>query len=78
MSYVRAQLTSDDAAGGDPLSLLLEQQQAMRAQVDEVLERQKEEERNRKLALIVGGLGALFAAARLGVVAIPLIRRRRS
>jgi hypothetical protein len=43
----------------------------------ELLEMQREEARKRKWTLIIGGLGALFAAARLGVVALPFIQERR-
>lgn len=48
----------------------------IRAMTAEILKRQKEEEHARKLALIVAGASALFAAAKLGIIAIPLIRSR--
>lgn len=75
--YVPRQLSADDASGGDPLSVVLQQQMEMQKQVAEVIRRQKAEDRGRRLTLIIGGIGALFAAARLGIIAIPLIRERR-
>ena len=42
----------------------------------EILRRQAEEDKRRKLAMIVTAIGAVFAAARLGIIAIPHIRRR--
>jgi hypothetical protein len=50
----------------------------LRAKVADMLARQKAESDARKFALIIGAAGALFAAARLGIVAIPLIRKKRS
>lgn len=41
-----------------------------------ILEIQKQEAANRKFALIIAGASALFAAAKLGLVAIPLIRKK--
>ena len=42
------------------------------------MQREQEEDRKfRKMAMIIGGLSALFAAARLGVIAIPMISERR-
>ena len=50
---------------------------ALDALVGEVLKLQKKEERNRRITLIIAGVGALFAAARLGIIAIPLINAAR-
>ena len=45
--------------------------------LDQILRIQKEEGAKRKLALIIGGVGALFAAARLGIVVLPLVKAAR-
>jgi hypothetical protein len=45
--------------------------------LEEILRRQKEEASKRRLALIIGGAGALFAAIRLGVIFAPKVKRRR-
>lgn len=44
--------------------------------VDDILARQKEEQRARKLSQLVAIGGALFAAARLGIIALPMIKSR--
>lgn len=44
--------------------------------LDEILRRQKEEQRARKLAQLVAIAGSLFAAVRLGIIAVPHIRKR--
>ena len=41
--------------------------------LDLILKNQAEQASKRRLALMLGALGALIAAARLGIVAIPLI-----
>lgn len=56
----------DDAAAGDPVIVKL----------DEIIERQKAEESRRKWTLLFTIGGALFAFVRLGIIAIPHIRRR--
>lgn len=45
--------------------------------IDRILRLQKEEAAKRKVALMFGALGALFAAAKLGIVAIPLVQSAR-
>ena len=47
------------------------------AKLDQLLSLQKAEDAKRKLALLIGGAGALFAAARLGIVALPLVKAAR-
>lgn len=44
----------------------------------EIVQRQKEEESRRKWTLLITLGGALFAFVRLGIIAIPHIRRRRA
>lgn len=48
----------------------------IRATTLEILKRQKAESESRKIGWIIAGASALFAAAKLGLVAIPLIRSR--
>lgn len=48
----------------------------IRSMTAEILKRQKEEENARKIAMMIAGASALFAAAKLGIIAIPLIRSR--
>jgi hypothetical protein len=45
--------------------------------LEEIVRRQKEQAEKRRLALIIGGAGALFAAIRLGVIFAPKVKRRR-
>ena len=45
--------------------------------LEEILRRQKAEATKRRLALLIGGAGALFAAIRLGIIFAPKVRRRR-
>jgi hypothetical protein len=45
--------------------------------VDELLAKQRAEERYRKFATIAAIGGAIFAAMRLGLIAVPFFRRRR-
>ena len=49
----------------------------IKAQLAEIIERQRTEERNRKLAFVIGAGGALLAAIRLGVIFAPKVRRKR-
>jgi len=67
--YVLEPLGQDETIG-TPLYKLLDERTA------DIIRRQKEEESRRKwtLALTIGGL--FFAAARLGIIAIPHLRRR--
>ena len=46
--------------------------------LDLVLSRQAEEARKRRLTLALGAVGALIAAARLGIVAVPLIKAAKA
>jgi hypothetical protein len=45
--------------------------------LDEIITRQKADASNRKIALYIAAASAVFAAAKLGVIAIPHIRRLR-
>ena len=42
-----------------------------------IVKGQKEDRRRRNLALTIGAIGALLAAARLGIIALPLIKEQR-
>ena len=46
--------------------------------LDLILKNQAEQASKRRLALMLGALGALIAAARLGIVAIPLIKSAKA
>ena len=46
--------------------------------LDLILSRQAEQARKRKLALTLGAIGALIAAARLGIVALPMVKAARA
>lgn len=46
------------------------------ANTNAIITQQKAEAHARKIALIIAGASALFAAARLGIVAFPLIRKK--
>ena len=52
--------------------------EALNKRTEEIIKRMDEDERHRKYALIIGGISALFAAVKLGFVAFPIIRSRRS
>jgi hypothetical protein len=45
--------------------------------LDLILKNQAVQARKRKIVLTIGVLGALIAAARLGIVAIPLVKARK-
>jgi hypothetical protein len=62
--------TTAPAQPSDPLTLLEERQR-------EILRVLRESEDRRKWSLLIGVAGAIFAAFRLGIVALPEIRRRR-
>jgi len=47
------------------------------SRVARILQLVEQEQRARRITLIVAGVGALFAAARLGIVAIPWIKAAR-
>jgi len=51
---------------------------AQEDKLDRILRLQKEESRKRQIALTFTALGALFAAGRLGVLAVPLVKARRA
>ena len=46
--------------------------------IEQILRNQAEQASKRRLALTLGALGALIAAARLGIVAIPLIKSAKA
>ena len=46
--------------------------------IDLILANQEEEARKRKLVLIIGIAGAVIAAARLGIIAVPMIKAARA
>lgn len=46
--------------------------------LDLILSRQAEEARKRKLALALGAFGALIAAGKLGILAVPLIKAAKA
>lgn len=71
MSYIPMGFSTDQEVE------LLTSQQSLSKQIDQLLELQKREESMRKWTLIIGGLGALFAAVRLGVIALPRLQQRR-
>jgi hypothetical protein len=50
----------------------------LNARFDQILKNQKTEANNRKFALAIGAIGALIAAARLGIVAIPMVKAARA
>lgn len=58
--------------GQEPDQLAVIQQQTA-----EILARQKRESRNRRIAIGISAAAALFAAARLGIIAMPVIKARR-
>lgn len=68
MSYQGYQL-GDGEAAGDPVT------DPLIVRLDEILERQKAEESRRKWTLLFTVGGALFAFVRLGIIALPHIRR---
>jgi hypothetical protein len=47
------------------------------ANVAQLVAANKAEERRRKLTVIMTGIGVLFAAVKLGFVAVPFLKRRR-
>lgn len=50
--------------------------ESIQTQTSEIIERQKTDEASRRWATIFAVAGALFAAIKLGVIAIPHLRRR--
>lgn len=55
---------------------LLEAQVTTQEQLTRVISWQKTEEERRKWTLIIGGVGLLFAALKLGILVIPSVRER--
>ncbi len=70
MSYVPAGFTMQQE------DEILTGQQAHGKQLDNIIARLKAEERQRRWTLIIGGIGVLFAAIKLGVLVIPSVRIR--
>jgi hypothetical protein len=46
--------------------------------LDLIIKGQKEQARKRQIALALGAAGALLAAARLGIVAIPMVKAAKA
>jgi len=61
-----------------PTGFTEEQEGTLLEAVADIQRRQKEEESRRRWTLLLGGIGALFAAVKLGIVVIPTIRKRRA
>ena len=55
-----------------------DEEEKILAQTSEIIRRQKEEESRRRWALLLGGLGAVFAAVRLGLIVFPNAKKRRT
>lgn len=64
-------LSADEAAGTDLLTAIDKRTLAMQ-------KAQQDADRWRKWSTIIGAASALFAAGKLGIIAIPHIRRMRS
>lgn len=71
-NYIAVGLTEDQS------SSLVSDMATLKEQTALILEKQTAEDRNRRLTTIFAIGGALFAAMRLGVLAFPKIRKRRS
>ncbi len=52
--------------------------ESLNKRTDEILKRLDEDEKHKRIALIIGAASALFAAVKLGFVAFPILRSRRS
>lgn len=61
------------AAGADELTF----EDEVRAALAAIRAEQEAERKRRRITIAVGAASALFAAARLGIVAIPFIKERR-
>jgi hypothetical protein len=46
--------------------------------LDIIIKGQKEQARKRQIALTLGAIGAIIAAARLGIVAVPMIKAAKA
>lgn len=64
-------LAADDSVAGSATLDLVAQRTAA------LIQWTKDEDRRRKIGLLIGIGGALFAAVRLGIIVIPHIRKRR-
>lgn len=51
---------------------------ALSKRTEEILRKIDEDAKNRKIALIIGGASALFAAVKLGLIAFPILRAKRT
>jgi len=71
MSYIATGFTEEQE------SEVLESLETLKQRSAETIRRQKEEESRRRWTLLMGGLGALFAAVKLGIVVVPKVRERR-
>lgn len=69
MSYQLGQALESAAAEPVTLARLADQQ-------EQLLREFRAAERHRRLALLIGAAGAVFAAFRLGILALPTIRSR--
>lgn len=70
MSYVQAGFTEEEEAE------ILTGQRTMQSQIAQVTAWQKAEESRRRLTLIIGGIGVLFAALKFGILVVPSFRER--
>lgn len=70
MSYVQTGFSEQEEAE------ILTGQRTLQKQLTEVTAWQRAEESRRRLTLIIGGIGVLFAALKLGVLVIPSVRER--
>lgn len=70
MSYVPAGFTIEQE------DAILTGQRAQGEQLTNIIARLKAEESQRRWTLIIGGIGVLFAAIKLGVLVIPSVRVR--
>lgn len=53
-----------------------EQEATVLERLEDIVRRQREEESRRRWTLLLGGIGAVLAAIRLGVIVLPSVRRR--
>jgi hypothetical protein len=72
MAYVGVGFTEDEEAQ------VLTGQRTTQEQLAKVIAWQKAEESKRRWTLIIGGIGVLFAALKLGVLVVPSVRERSS
>jgi cyclopropane fatty-acyl-phospholipid synthase-like methyltransferase len=72
MAYVPAGFTEEQE------KLVLSRQEKIEAHVDEIIARQKTEESRRRWTLLFAVVGGVFAAVRLGVIAFPLMKKRKA